>query len=1458
MPPGIKSNIEDPFPGLRPFEPEESHLFFGREGHAEALLDRLEHSRFVAVVGTSGSGKSSLVKAGLFPALYGGTITAAGSSWKIAEFRPAGDPIGELAGALSSPDVLRYDDNGEVPERLVVETILRQSSLGLVDAVESFLLGTCSNPLEMADRVEGTKAEAEDARGKKHSNLLVFVDQFEELFRLQKPGSDAKDDAVRFVKLLLEAINQQSLSIYVLLTMRSEYLGHCSRFYGLPEALNDNQYLVPRLTRNQFREAIVGPISVCGAEIKPRLVDRLLNDLGRPEEAPKDGGDEPDRLPLLQHALMRAWDYWRTHQPLDGPARPLDFEDYDNEQVGTITRALSNHATLAYAELQEPSGRRQQIAKKLFQAITEKTPNQPESRRPTSLKEICEIAEARESEVIDVIDHFRAKGRAFLKPPYERKLESNSMIDISHESLIRQWDTLAGWVDDEARSREFFKRIVDAARQFEEGAAGEWADPQLEIHLNWWKREKPNGAWAQRYFPDSNAARGQRDAIVSAQNFLEKSQQKRDNERRLRETAARRKRNRLYLTTGVSLVVAFIFFVLFWLAYGNYKKALATTFEMKLRGRVSGPVENVILAEVTAMNLDPSTENEWPLRKAMDLLPTIVWSIGPGDPNPGKYRPTLAVTLSGDESYVASAGADGLGYKFNLTSKVSSNYRECERLDMGTPDSDPKSGNYIAVAAAFNRDGRYLAVGCADRTVRVFDVTTGDGKTIIQLPQGSVTTLAFSPDNYYLAVGSSAGKVLVQESGLPRELVSVLSSSPGDSVCGGVQLVGTSHPSDEAADESSPPSPHQAVITLAFSPDSRYFAAAWVDGTAQVFEAGTGKPAGATLQLPNPVPVWAVAFYPKNINCLVTASDDNIARLWNWENGFSVKEIPHKAPVLTLAFSPNGNDLATGSADGMAHVWHLATNADSSRLPTNLPEGAKPINSVAFSPNGHFLATGSGDGTVQVWDVNSEAELSHLTHLGEVTEVTFGPKGSHVALAGADGVAQVFDFETNTFHLRSNDNPDNQVNPVRAVDFSANGQWIAVGSADGIIKVWKAGNETRGDASTDVDSRLAIDLSLSAGSTRNVTRKQAQTSQRSFTAMDLSADGLHLAKGYDTGTARVYEMQADPSKNLKLLSVVDIGSDGHWSRRPPGVASAASSLHETMSPQAVTSVCLSRDGRFLAIAIGSQNPDRTVKTGTVEVCDLSTNKTNDACRPIPYLHQVRTLAFSPDNEYLAIGSVDWKNNGMLQASKIEVFDSSTLSSAQVDWGDNGLVNTVAFSPDNKYLAVGGEGNKAEGELKGVLKVYDVANDKKVVDTSELELGPTVIVFSPDSSYVATGDAEGRAHAFEVGTWKETSEQAQGMLVGLAFRKDGGSEKMSKDLQLVSATLNSTEPNVLTIKYHGKIQDAAEKACTRLTHNFTKKDWRTGAGGWSAYFYRRTCPNLPWPDDCQHLRFVTCY
>jgi tetratricopeptide (TPR) repeat protein len=527
------AGLANPFPGLRPFREEEEYLFFGREGQVDTMVDKLATMHFLAVIGTSGSGKSSLVNCGLRPSLRRGGMARAGSSWRMAQFRPGGDPIKALARSLAEPGVLFSGLNvdGEVDGGALegmIEATLEMSSLGLVDLFEQ---------AQLADR----------------ANLLLIVDQFEELFRYTTPPFSVSDNKTRqeasvaFVNLLLEAY-QSDCGIYIVLTMRSDFLGDCARFPGLPEAVNEGQFLIPRLTREERRAAIAGPIAVGGGEISPVLLTRLVNDVG----------DNPDQLSILQHALNRTWAQWQREGCGNEPISPADYE-----AIGTMAHALDQHAERAFAELKTERQRR--LCEVIFQALTEKGGDARGIRRPTDFATLCAIANASPEEVEAVLEAFRKPSRSFLMPPAPERVGTTTVIDISHESLMRVWKRLNEWVEREAESGARYRRLVQSAALYAKGSAGLMTDPELAFMLKWQQGWQPTVAWAERY--DSS--------LSEVMEFLDRSQKERDRLVANQEAARKKKLRQTQWVAAVLGALAAIALCMAYVAWRERSRAEA-------------------------------------------------------------------------------------------------------------------------------------------------------------------------------------------------------------------------------------------------------------------------------------------------------------------------------------------------------------------------------------------------------------------------------------------------------------------------------------------------------------------------------------------------------------------------------------------------------------------------------------------------------------------------------------------------------------------------------------------------------------------------------------------------------------------------------------------------------------------------------------------------------------------
>jgi len=401
-----------PFPGLRPYDEADASWFFGRSAEINDLLKRLRRLHFVAIVGASGSGKSSLIRAGVLPQIRDGYLDA---EWQIATFRPGEQPMRNLAEALGP-------EFGSTPEETL--DLLRKGPSGLVRTVA---------------RVQGNGGR-----------LLLVVDQFEELFQFaQRTGDRAQEEIKEFLKLLLTAASSDDVAVYVVVTMRLEWLNECVSYAGLAEAINEGIYLVPQMQRRQFGQAILGPLESAGGMLTSALLDRMLNDLD----------NKSDQLPVLQHALLRLW-------VREGAREPFDLNAY--EAVGTFSNCLSAHAEEVYAEL---TARQRQIAEHLFRSITQVNKNR-KIRRPRPVNDLLNAPAGANgagtigfTELSDVITVFRRPGRSFLVTT-QGALAPASIVDISHEALIRQWTRLSKWVEDEAELQARLGRLEEDAAEW--------------------------------------------------------------------------------------------------------------------------------------------------------------------------------------------------------------------------------------------------------------------------------------------------------------------------------------------------------------------------------------------------------------------------------------------------------------------------------------------------------------------------------------------------------------------------------------------------------------------------------------------------------------------------------------------------------------------------------------------------------------------------------------------------------------------------------------------------------------------------------------------------------------------------------------------------------------------------------------------------------------------------------
>ncbi|HEB93882.1 MAG TPA: TIR domain-containing protein, partial [Gammaproteobacteria bacterium] len=1172
-----------PFVGLRPYEREESLWFFGRNEQTKSLLGLLHEHHFVAVVGSSGSGKSSLVRAGLIPQLEAGFLVQERDRWVIATMQPGDSPLCNLVQSLThAPDASPDGKN----EARLLEQVREHGVQALLDSLASRRIDT-------------------------DTNILLVVDQFEELFRfsLEQKNHQRLEQAKEFVALLLSLGEQRQLPVFICLTMRSDFLGDCDAFHGLPEAISRSQFLVPRLTRDQRREVITSPIAMAGGEIASRLVDRLLN----------ENIDTRNDLPLLQHLLMRVWEAWRAD-----PGHPprIDLRHY--EQVHTIHHALNDHADEALAELDD---QQQAIAKTLFQALTTTDTANRRIRRPVHLEEICTLTGATRSRVNAVIEVFIDNNRSFLLRSSGENPD-NPLIDISHESLIRHWKQLGEWVDEEARAAKTYRRLVETAELHTAEAPRYYREADLAQVLEW--RQRHDAHWAARYNGDFAKAD---DFLKQSQRIAEQEQKQKERHRREREQllrenariaeqkaeqqqAALKKTRRLLGLTGLLATFMILATGIALRAWNHARNETARAEQQAqlAKSETAKAEKQTLLAHLyTARAFEEKSLHA--LEKAEKTHDMYA------------YQDAWLYALEAARQQVPQ---NQLALRPEaMNAFMGTGALQAFQNAWFSPTLDIDGGIY---AVAYSPNGRSFLSGSGDGTLHLWDATTGKLLRTLERPTGPVNAVAYSPDGKTLLSGSGDGTLRLWDATTGK----LLRTLEGHT---------------------------DSVRAVAFSPDGKTLLSGSDDSTLRLWDATTGKPLrtlkGHTWM------ITSVAFSPDG-KTLLSGSYDSTLRLWDAVTGKPLRTLEgHIGPVNAVAYSPDGKTLLSGSYGGTLRLWDtttgkllqileghahrlnaMALSPDGKTLligstysrhsllygkPTNrtlslqdtasgkllwaVEGNATSVTAVAFSPDGKTLLCGSRDGTLRLRDAATGKLLRMLKgHTGSVTAVAFSPDRNTLLSGSNDLTLRLWDATTGKLLQAL----EGHTEGVTSVAYSPDGKTLLSGADDNTLRLWDAGTGKllRMLKSTGYPWRItAVAYSpdgktlLSGSSDRTLRLWDATTGKLlrtleghtySVTAVAFSPDGKTLLSGSDDRTLRLWD--ATTGKPLRTL-------EGHTGP--------------------VNAVAYSPDGKTLL----SGSADRTLR-----LWDAVTGK---LLRTVEgHTGSVLAVAYSPDGKTLLSGSND--------------------------------------------------------------------------------------------------------------------------------------------------------------------------------------------------------------------------
>jgi WD40 repeat protein len=978
----------NPFPGLRPFSFEESHLFFGREGQVDEILVKLASNRAVAVLGSSGSGKSSLVYCGLVPVLYGGFMTETGPNWNIINSRPGVAPLENLASSIAdfmlAKEYLTKSDY--TIQKSILLSVLRSSPFGLVE-VSSFL----------------------QRRGSE--NICYLLDQFEEIFRYKNLSEESKNEVSHYVNLVLNAIEQRDVPAYLAISMRSDFINDCAEFQGLTDILNRSNYVVPKMSREQKRMAIEGPVAVAGGRISGRLTKRLLADLE----------DVQDALPILQHALMRTWDYWVKNRE---QGEPLDLRHYN--AVGRIEQALSQHANEAYDEL---SARDKEVAEIIFKNITEKNQDNQGMRRPGRVSEIAELASATEEEVIYVVDQFRKPGRSFLMPGSHVQLNGDSHIEISHESMMRIWNRLSGWVEDEFESSQMYKRLSEASAMYQIGRTGLWRPPDLQLALNWQKKQNPTRTWAQRY--DEAFER----AIV----FLDTSrityEAELKNQELLQKRMLRRARvTNIVLSLAFLIAMVFFFFGLTQRIDAENKQLIAEKNE-----------QDAVVARNAALEQEKKTleanEQLQEQRKLLDQQNKDLESAltetkrlqAEAEKNlqQAKAAERAATTARFQESEQRQKAEAATKLAQENVQRVNAllmlNIAQAMEVKAETMDDAQLSG--LLAIQGYKFHTRYKGRPNDPYVFRGLYFANAKLK-------GYAYNATFVPGNYRnrmsgLVVSSNSDKFYVTGSDGRVFGGDIIRHTVND------QVLINNHPNR----------------VVALSLDDKYLIVGTDSSALQIYSIDAG---GQPRYIAgHKASVNDIKFLPDNSG-FISVAGDNTIRFTNHQTGATRLLATLPMSLKTISINRAGTQLVGASSNGQVVLVDLKTNS----FNVIKSEAPNRVLSVAFHPTTNRIAYGlelidaSGQvvrGLVKVVDLNTNRVKELGGHRSGVSDIEYSPDGVFLATASYDRKLQLW------VHDKEADLPivmDNNDGNIWNIGFSRNSDYLVASCNNGEIRIW--------------------------------------------------------------------------------------------------------------------------------------------------------------------------------------------------------------------------------------------------------------------------------------------------------------------------------------------------------------------------------------------------------------------
>ncbi|MFF3438644.1 AAA family ATPase [Streptosporangium sp. NPDC002721] len=1075
---GPRWRDEAPYRGLWPFERDHSPIFYGRERATAKLLgklaERLSGPGLVMVTGASGAGKSSLLRAGLLPALARGLLPGAPDSehWPQVVMTPTSRPLDELAvrlgalGGLEPPAVRR---------------------------------SIAANPQDAHLMVRhAVLADAERRERREQGRLVLVVDQFEEVFLLA-----GRKEREAFLDALVAAARAPAL---VVLAVRGDFAAECAGHPVLADALEDGQFVLGPMNESDLRRTITGPAATADVELEPGLVDSVLSDLRSHAD---EGGYGAGVLPLLSQAMLLTWDR-RDGRTLTNRAYGL---------IGGVAHAVESAAEEVHESL--PADRRR-LTRDVFLRLAGIGPEgQPVSHRVRRAELLGAFPAERAADVEAVLEAFTTRRLLVAGGGGQA---GDGTVEIAHDALLRSWPKLSGWLDEGRSDHLVFRQFTNTAADWQASgrdpaflyrgtrlaalreAYPRWdGDPARRVALTGThraflgasERASARGARLRRatvaalvvLLLASLAGAGiaaDRAARATAQENAARSRELAGRSVDLSETdpalsrllavAAHRvddtPESRHSLLTALLNPARAVFTGdrdgVWDMAFSPDGRTLATAGQegaVRLWDTVTGrPIGNPMTTPGASVYAVAFSRDGASLLSASgssmdDARGAVrVWDVRSQRPlgalleHPRRFD---KMDLSRDGRTVAAVSSDSRLYVWDLATR-----RQIARLT-GDPVTDSISD------VALSPDGRTAVI--AGRHTRVWDLTrrreikpglaresdrqlmevafTPDGTRLLSTEDegparwwdtagyrqvgepltGAGETLAISPDGTTLATDGD---------GYAIALYDLATRKPA-----GTPLVGHTRP----------------VQAVTFSPDGTTLASTDAGGTVRLWDLTVGRQAGRPVTTGDTRPIIGMALSPDG-GTIATARQTDVL-LWDLATRGRKGEPLAARTVLDgrlTAFGPGGKVLATGEYSGKIRLWDVATGRQTGtalpgHLPTNETGGRAWVLEVAFSPDGTTLASTGSDGRLRLWDTRGHRQIGQSPQVGDVAPLAFSPDGTTLATGTPGGVIRLWDPATGWEKgapLRGH--TDN----INALVFDTRGTTLASMGWDRTIRLW--------------------------------------------------------------------------------------------------------------------------------------------------------------------------------------------------------------------------------------------------------------------------------------------------------------------------------------------------------------------------------------------------------------------